>query len=187
MRSCCNRRSHRPNSQAPTTSGDSKPDLERGELGVLAELACRDLVGGDAGAQIGTGGHLRVRSGQPRGAGARMVAAHFEIQPRSLLRIEPRHDHHAVLEVRERLENPGHLERALSLGRPFVLEVHDPVRDLDEAHTDRPRRFGRQGWSHGVEHWQCQYCACPAQKSPAGNVFFSDYHRLPSSFGTGRC
>ena len=62
-----------------------QPDLERGDLSLFAEFPRRDLVDGDSGAQVRTGGHLRVRSGQPGGASARMVAAHFEIKARGLL------------------------------------------------------------------------------------------------------
>src|SRR5207302_8422873 len=46
-------------------------DLKRGELGVFAEFPRRDLVDGDSGAQVRTGGHLRQRSGQTGGSSAR--------------------------------------------------------------------------------------------------------------------
>ena len=50
-----------------------------------------------------------------------MVAAHFAIEARGLLIIEPGYHHHAVFEGRERLERPGQLPvGAHGLGRPLV-------------------------------------------------------------------
>jgi hypothetical protein len=107
-----------------------------------------------------------------------MIAAHFEIKAGGLLRIEPRHHHQVILDARERLENSGHLgERTLGLGRPLVLEVHDPVRDLHERHADRPLRFGGKRRRHGVQYGQRKNRARPSQEGPAGNVFPSYYHR----------
>src|SRR6185295_15504285 len=49
-------------------------ELERRQLGVLAELLRRDLIGGDAQLEIGAAGLARVDAGQERRGGARVVA-----------------------------------------------------------------------------------------------------------------
>ena len=145
---------------------------------MLAELLRGDLVDGYAGAEVCAGGHPRVRARQPGGAGAWMVAAHFAIEARGLLIIEPGYHHHAVFEGRERLERPGQLPVAThGLGRPLVPQVKDPVRGLHERQADRPCRGGAKRRRHGVEHGQGKRSTHSAQDSAPGNRFLKEHHR----------
>src|SRR5262249_22307568 len=66
----------------------------------------------------------------------------------------------------ERLENPGQFRKRPARARwcKLVLQVHDPVRDLDEPHADRPRRVSGQSRCHRVQQRQCKDCSGAAQE-----------------------
>ena len=82
-------------------------------------------------------------SRQPSGAGARMIAAHFEVQARGLLRIEAGDQQQPILEVRKRRGSPRQIvQRPRLLRRELVLQVHDAIRDLHEPQAYRPCGFG---------------------------------------------
>ena len=107
-----------------------------------------------------------------------MVPAHFAIEARGLLIIEPGYHQHAVFEGRERLESPGDLPVGThGLGRPLAPQVEDPVRGLHERQADRPCRDGAKRRRHGVEHGQGKRRTHSAQDSAPGDRLLKEHHR----------
>ena len=79
-------------------------ELQRGEPGAIAEPAGGDLVGRDAGPEVGPGGLPRLAAGQERRRGAGVVAAAVAVGP-GLVAGQAAQDEQVVLERSQRLKD----------------------------------------------------------------------------------
>ena len=93
-------------------------ELQRGQPGVVAEPAGGDLVGRDAGPEVGPGGLPRLAAGQEGRRGAGVVAAAVAVWP-ALVAGQAAEHQQVVPERGQRLQDGGELEAGpLGRGRP---------------------------------------------------------------------
>ena len=106
---------------------------------MLAEPAGGDLVGRDAGPEVGPGGLPRLASRQERRRGAGVVAAAIAVRP-ALVTGQAAEHQEFVPERSQRLEDGGELE-AGSLGRGRPVGHDGAVGHVEEGHpAGRPGR-----------------------------------------------
>ena len=167
--------------------------LERGELGVLAQVAGRELVHRHADLEGRVRGARRlhgVRPGEERGLAARVVAVTL-VQPLLGLLVGHAAQHqHLVPHRSEGRQNGSELELALGGRHPVghahaVGHVHRPEA-LDGPRRGEPHRL--QGRHHPVEQRQRHARPESPQHRPAGQALLGDEHQslLISSHACGR-
>ena len=133
--------------------------LQRRELGLVAEGPRGDLIHRDAGADVGTLGLLDVHAGQPRRRGAGVVANPFTLARNGDLVGQTAQHVDLLAHRRQRLEHRRQLQRGTGpLGGP---RTHlDAVRHVDGTEaTDRVgRRVAdrRERRDHAVQQRQRQ-------------------------------
>ena len=157
--------------------------LERGELGVLAQVAGRELVHRHADLEGRVRGARRlhgVRPGEERGLAARVVAVTL-VQPLlGLLVGHAAEDQHPVLHRGQGGQDGRELELALRRRHPVghahaVGHVHRPEA-LDGPRRGEPR--GLEGRHHPVEQRQRHARPESPQHRPAGQTSLGDEHRI---------
>ena len=146
--------------------GRFEADLERSQLGGLAELAGGDLVDGNAGVDVSALGFLGMHTRQPGGAGTRVVSGSVAEGPAVRLRQSAQHQH-VVAEGLQRLHGGSKFEsRPFARGSPAVHD--DPVGHVDkaQAHGRISRRVlgQRERGYHRVEQRQSHRGPEAAQK-----------------------
>ena len=105
-------------------------DLERCELRVLTESPGCNLVGRNAGLDVGAFRLLRMNAGQPTGACARVVARSVTERSAAVLH-EVAHHQQLLAEWFQRLHGGGEVKASAHFrGEPRFL--NDAVRDIDE-------------------------------------------------------
>ena len=164
-------------------------ELERRELGLVAESAGGNLIHRDAGPDVGTLGLLDVHAGQPGGRGPRVVshalalARDGDLVGQTAQHVDP------LAHGRQRLQDGGQLQRlARSRRRP---RAHlDPVRHVDgseaayRARGRVPRRG--EGRNHAVEQGSASEAPRPRSTVRRGSIFFVMIICASSSSSTGR-